>query len=237
MNKALEIRRMFSYCSNRSFKPARDPSMSTLTSFPQAILDTTLLVLAPLFLAVTGGDLAAARLAAVGVLDDYNAATQEELRLAGEIVTFSLKALQALAESSEPDIPISRVMRLRGNAVSLRRVANQSQRKLDQLQRARLAAAPAVETTATDADPAPIEPVVASAQTPMDRALTLLESTRDAIKTGNTPATRRWSRAAQKHAMALQMAETSRRKKAEYERQQAELITASPLPNSLQTAQ
>ncbi len=89
-----------------------------MSTFPTPILDTVLLVLIPLFLPVTRGDVGMAREAATGVLNDYKAATQEELRLAGEIVTYSLNALQALAESADPDIPISRVIRLRGSASS-----------------------------------------------------------------------------------------------------------------------
>ncbi len=219
--------------------------MSTL---PTPILDTVLLVLVPFFLSVTGGDIGIARRAATDVLGEYNPATQEELRLAGEIVTYSLNALQALAESAGPDIPASRIIRLRGNAVSLRRVAGQAQRKLDQLQRARRAATPTAEATPTAdpptaeaatiaAGPDPAEPARTLAEpaeaqaetpapTPIGRAATQPEPARNIF---NPFQARHWSQAARKRAMAQQMAETSRRKKAEYEQQQAAAQKSEPL--------
>ncbi len=89
-----------------------------LATIPQAAMDAVVLILAPFFLRATGGDLDTAKAAAQLMLADYNVSSQEELRFATEIVSFSL---QALSQAADPDIPITRQLRLRSGAVSLRR--------------------------------------------------------------------------------------------------------------------
>ncbi|HEX2941183.1 MAG TPA: hypothetical protein VHO91_09055 [Rhodopila sp.] len=101
---------------------------------PFAILDTVLAYLAPLFLEAAGNDPAAAREAAHQVLLAYNPNNEAELALAAEIVGFSLHALEALGQSAEPELSVTRQIRLRGSAVSLSREAHKSRRKLAQLQ-------------------------------------------------------------------------------------------------------
>ena len=122
------------------------------------MLDTVLGHLAPHFLATTNGDLPAARHAASHLLAAYNAATEEELGLAGEIVSFSFHALEALSEAAAPDLSMNQKLRLRGSAVSLSREAHKAQRKLDQLQKARLTASPQPETQATPRRPGKTQP-------------------------------------------------------------------------------
>ena len=78
----------------------------------------------------------AARHAASHLLAAYNVATEEELGLAGEIVSFGFHALEALSEAAAPDLSMNQKLRLRGSAVSLSREAHKAQRKLDQLQKA-----------------------------------------------------------------------------------------------------
>jgi hypothetical protein len=85
----------------------------------------------------------AARQAAHQMVTAYNPATMEELALAADIVSFRLHALQALGKACEPGLSLAKVLRLRGSAVSLSREAHKSQRKLDQLQKARAAVAEA----------------------------------------------------------------------------------------------
>jgi len=105
--------------------------------FPAAILETVLIRLAALFLTGAGGDITAARHAALQMLGAYQPETEAELRLAANIIGFGLQALEALAQASTPDLSITRVLRLRGSAVSLNREATKAQRGLDQLQKAR----------------------------------------------------------------------------------------------------
>jgi hypothetical protein len=112
-------------------------------TIPQAIWDTLLGSLIPLFLIGAGGDTAASREAAHQMLAAYDPQTAAELSLAAEIVGFSFHALEALGQAAAPDLSLNRVLRLRGSAVSLSREAHKSQRKLDQLQRVRAIQPPA----------------------------------------------------------------------------------------------
>lgn len=111
--------------------------MSLAALFPAAVLETILIRLAPLFLTGAGGDVIAARQAAVQTLGSYRPETEDELRLAANIIAFGLHALEALGQAAAPDLPVTRVLRLRGNAVSLSRESTKAQRSLDQLQKAR----------------------------------------------------------------------------------------------------
>ena len=74
------------------------------------------------------------------MLNGYHIETEEELRLAAEIVSFGFHVLEALSKATGPDLSLNATLRLRGSAVSLSREAHKCQRKLDQLQRVRLSA-------------------------------------------------------------------------------------------------
>jgi hypothetical protein len=137
------------------------------------MLDTVLNHLAPHFLAAADNDLPTARRAASHLLQSYHAATEEELNLAGEIITFRVQALEALSEAAAPDLSLNRKLRLRGSAVSLSRQSHKAQRKLDQLQRAR--------QTTRQAAPTPDHP-----QGP-DVTQDLLDFTRQLVDAGARP--------------------------------------------------
>ena len=111
--------------------------MSIPTALPAAILETILTRLATLFLIGAGGDQNAARHAASEMLAAYHPETTDELRLAANIVSFSFQALEALAQAATPDMPLTRVLRLRGSAVSLSRESAKAERRLAQLQKSR----------------------------------------------------------------------------------------------------
>ncbi|MEA2773701.1 MAG: hypothetical protein QOD93_6663 [Acetobacteraceae bacterium] len=199
------------------------------TAITPAILDTILGHLAPHFLASANGDLPAARHASGHMLAAYNAETEEELRLAAEIVSFSFHALEALSEAAGPDLSFNKKLRLRGSAVSLSRESHKSQRKLDQLRRARLAASanpeapvptPPIQPTTTPDDPIPNDP---SPDDPSPtQPLGLIEFARDAIqasmKTGPVQA---WTLSRQQRRAAKRMTETVKRNNAEQHRRQA----------------
>jgi hypothetical protein len=107
--------------------------MPLATTLPAGILETILIHLALLFLTGAAGNPIAARQAAAHMLDAYHPETEEQLRLAANIVGFSFHALEALGQAAAPDMPLTRVLRLRGSAVSLSREAAKAERRLTQL--------------------------------------------------------------------------------------------------------
>jgi hypothetical protein len=70
--------------------------MSLATTLPAAILETILTRLAALFLTGAAGDLTAARQAAAQMLGAYRRETEDEFRIAANIIGFSFHALEAL---------------------------------------------------------------------------------------------------------------------------------------------
>lgn len=197
------------------------------TAITPAILDTVMAHLAPHFLTATNGDLQAARHAAGHLLAAYNAETEAELDLAAAIVSFAFHALEALAEAAAPDVPLNKKLRLRGSAVSLSRESHKAQRKLDQLQRARLT--PPVQSE-PPTPPPPDRPGT-------DQALGLIEFARQAlegnIKTGGTPA---WTPTRQQRRAAQRIADKINRNKAEQARREARAAAIQAKTANLQPA-
>jgi hypothetical protein len=134
---------------------------------PAAVLETILIRLAAIFLAGAKGDMTAARQAAAQMLAAYDPRTEDEVRLAANIICFGFHALEALGQSAASDMPLSRVLRLRGSAVSLNREATKAQRRLDQLQQAR-----------REAKPIQPEPQPVQSEAKIEKALNLVEETR-----------------------------------------------------------
>jgi hypothetical protein len=100
-------------------------------SDPSDLLLTLILAfLSPMFLGVSGGDIALARSAAVATLQDYRARNHVELIAIAQIVGFGLAALGSLSLSFADDISVSMVLRLRGNAIACGRSAEQKRRAL-----------------------------------------------------------------------------------------------------------
>jgi hypothetical protein len=118
-------------------------SLPLATTLPPAVVETVLTRLATLFLTGAAGDLTAAREAAAQMLAADDPQAEDELRLAANIVGFSFHALEALGQAATPDMPLTKILRLRGGAVSLSRESHKAQRRLDQLQKARRAGVPA----------------------------------------------------------------------------------------------
>jgi len=177
--------------------------MSPTSIISPALLDTILGPLAQLFLIGAAGDLTVARHAASQMLAAYNAETPEELRLASEVITFSLHSLDALSKAAEPGLPLNKILRHRGSAVSLSRESHKAQRKLDQLQRARR----------TGTHPQPAEAELPAPNPPV------IETTK------NTPKTETWSQSLQKRMTANRRAKKAQKNQArlaaEWARQQA----------------
>jgi len=79
--------------------------------------------------------------------------TVAELTLAAEIIGFGFHALEALGQAADPKLPLNKILRLRGSAVSLSREAHKAQRKLDQLQRTRATQQPAASHSVPQPEP------------------------------------------------------------------------------------
>jgi hypothetical protein len=126
----------------------------SLANFPAALLETILTRLAALFLIGANGDATAARQAALQMLGAYHPETEDELSLAAQIIGFSFQALEALGQAAAPDLPVSRILRLRGGAVSLSRESAKAQRRLTQLQKDRRQGT-LIQAAESAAEPAP----------------------------------------------------------------------------------
>jgi hypothetical protein len=181
--------------------------MSLCATITPAVLDKILGTLALLFLATTGGDVTTARHAASRLLACYDAETEEELRLAADIVSFGFHALDALGQSMTPDLPLKEVLRLRGSACSLNRQSHSSQRKLDQLRRDRVAVA---------AEPEAVE------QPTIDPSASLGELAREAVQTAPSRISfQPQGLSGKQRRAARQIAENLARNKAEHGRREA----------------
>jgi hypothetical protein len=134
---------------------------------PAAVLETILMRLAAIFLAGAKGDMTAAHQAAAQMLATYDPRTEEEARLAASIICFGFHALEALGQAAASDMPLTRVLRLRGSAVSLNREASKAQRRLDEIQQARREARP------IQPEPQPVQP-----EPKIEKALNLIDETR-----------------------------------------------------------
>jgi hypothetical protein len=179
------------------------------------------------------------------MLAGYDVATEQELRLAADIISFGLHALEALSQAVDPALSLNRVLRLRGSAVSLSREAHKSQRKLDQLQRARRLGAPdqpngahaQPESAPAQPESAPAQPESAPAQpeiTPPQpeaapepahaTAEAPREPARAAAKLGQS-----WLQGFQKRETALRITENLRKSQAEHAACAAHLAAANPV--------
>jgi hypothetical protein len=140
--------------------------MPLAATLPAAILETILTRLAALFLTGAAGDLTAARHAAAHMLGAYHPETEDEYRLAANIIGFSFQALEALGQAAAPDLLITRILRLRSSAVSLSRESQKTERRLEQLQKARRQGIPEHPANAQP-EPAQPEPKIEQALDPI----------------------------------------------------------------------
>jgi hypothetical protein len=143
-------------------------------SLPAAILETVLTRLAALFLTGANNDTAAARQAASEMLNAYRPETTDQLRLVANIIAFSFQALEALSQAATPDMSLTRILRLRGSAVSLSRESAKAERRLGQLQNPRQQPA---RTQQPEAQPEPAQPEPAQPEPKIDKAVALIRDT------------------------------------------------------------
>jgi hypothetical protein len=88
--------------------------------------------LTPMILTATDGDRAQARETAIQTVNAYAARNPSELLLVGQSIALGIAMLSSVSLSMAENIPISLILRLRANAVSLHRAAEQCRRALPQ---------------------------------------------------------------------------------------------------------
>ncbi len=205
---------MFSLLSGNLTPEACRP-MSLTAKHPGAILETILNHLALLFLAGAGGDMTAAKQAAAHLLAAYHPDTEGELCLAAQIASFSFHALESLTQATTPDMPMNRTLRLRGGAINLSRESHKAQRRLDELQAARLDGfeqPPALPQHTPLAEQAP------NAKT--DKALDLIQDTRKVASVAKATGVT-WTQAYQQRQRATRIADNLKKNQARHAAQQA----------------
>ena len=181
---------------------ATAPFAATL---PAALLETILTQLAALFLTGAGGDISAARHAAAQMLAAYRPETEPELRLAANIISFSLHAIEALGQAAAPDLPMTRILRLRSSAVSLSRESHKAERRLAELQKARRQGMPA-QPPAPEQAAVPPSPKV-------EKPIAVIQETRETAATARTNGMT-WTQAYEKRQRDARIAASLRRAEA-----------------------
>ncbi len=144
------------------------PTMSLPATVPVAILETVLIGLTAVFLTGAGGDIAMAREAARQMLGIYQPQSEDELRLAANIIAFGFRTVETLGQASAPGLPTAVMLRLHASAVGLSREAARAERRLVQLRKARQ---PVIAAQATKTAPASLATKVAKASALMRDAL------------------------------------------------------------------
>jgi hypothetical protein len=114
--------------------PTEPPQATTRSDSPlhpcDILMNLIVALLAPMFLSVAGGDIAHARMAAIGTVNAYRIRNQADLIAIAQIIGFGLAALGSLSLSMADDISLSMTLRLRGNANALNRSAEHNRRAL-----------------------------------------------------------------------------------------------------------
>jgi hypothetical protein len=191
--------------------------MSLFPSITAIFLDTIIGPLVPWFLTAAAGDITAARHTVISMLASYHVETEEELRLAAEIVSFSFGVMAALSKSMDPDLPLNAVLRLRGSANALHRSKHQCQRVLDRLRKERRTAVAAPKPPPPAPNVSPNQTVTALTSTPAQPAptqphpeFTLSRQQRRAIERSVEKAQRKQSEQSRRDAMRAMRAVSTR---------------------------
>ncbi len=206
--------------------------MSLPAAISPAVLTTLVGHLTPHFLPATNGDAQSARQAATDMLAAYNTETEAELAVAAEIVSLAFHALEALGQAASPDMPLNKVLRLRGSAVSLSRESHKARRRLDQLQRARLTAAP-IAVPATTQPPANPTPPAEPTNEPAPGRTSLSPTP---ARDNGAKSLQTWTAAQQQRHAAQRMTENLKRNQAEHARREAAKMAAARTENNNQAA-
>ena len=96
----------------------------------QILMQLIATLLAPMFLGVTGGDVAMARMMAIQTVSAQRVGSLMDLIAVAQIVAYGLAALGSLSLSMDDELPLAMVLRLRGNANACTRSAEQNRRAI-----------------------------------------------------------------------------------------------------------
>jgi hypothetical protein len=96
----------------------------------QILMNLIATLLAPMFLGVTGGDVAMARMMAIQTISAQRVTSLMDLLAIAQIVAYGLAALGSLSLSMDDDLPLAMVLRLRGNANACTRSGEQNRRAI-----------------------------------------------------------------------------------------------------------
>jgi hypothetical protein len=106
-------------------------SQSATSPCPNLLIELILVLLTPMFLCVSDGDIPCARQAAVDTLNAYGARSVLGVIIAAKIIAYELAALASLSQSMADDISPQLALRFRGNANSLDRAAERNRQLLE----------------------------------------------------------------------------------------------------------
>jgi hypothetical protein len=106
-------------------------SQSITPPRPNLLIELILVLLTPMFLCVSDGDIPRARQAAAETLNAYGARSLLGVVLAAKIIAYELAALASLSQSMADDISPQLALRFRGNANSLDRAAERNRQLLE----------------------------------------------------------------------------------------------------------
>ncbi len=187
------------------------PIAMPLSELPAALLNTIVHQIALLLFRGAGGDIEAAREAAARTIGALAPRTDAELRLAARVVGFSLQATEALSQAANPEMPLTRVLRLRSGAVSLAREAQKAERQLEKLQADRM----------MGIEPAP-EPVPEPEAPKIEKTTALVEDNRKVSAYAKAHGLT-WTQAYNARQRDMRLAERQRK-------QQERAAKAGPLP-------
>jgi len=96
----------------------------------EILLHILVFLLAPMFLTTSDGDIAFARAAALETIQSYQARNNADLITIAQIIAYGLTALGSLSLSMEDNLSLAMTIRLRANAATMTRSAEQSRRAL-----------------------------------------------------------------------------------------------------------
>jgi hypothetical protein len=95
------------------------------------LMSLIIALLAPMFLAVSGGNINYARMAAIETVNAYRIRNNADLLLVAQIVAFGFAALGSLSLAMADNLSLSMTLRLRTNANACHRSAEQNRRALN----------------------------------------------------------------------------------------------------------
>ena len=116
------------------------------------LANLVLMLLTPMFLWCTNGDIRLAYTAAAQTLNEYSIKNRLSLFTVAKIIAFDIATLSSLSQSMYEDVSMLLALRLRGNANSLDRSGERNRRRLEQESRTGDATGTSVEAAIAEAE-------------------------------------------------------------------------------------